>query len=404
MSDQVAYLDDLLLEDCLDEVFHGGPSPKLADKILAAASTVREASEVQDPTPALSSVEGPKPALRTVPLDSQTLLSLPRWATWLAKAAVAAGLVILLAVLVMPRDSEVPAGVVADSNAEFEYDTGVEWPEIQADAGWYLLSDGAPPLTAADSSVVSRVEDVKGQVIVKVGDIPNPDEQAAMLPWLAQHQVEVQMNANWVKAGALSLLIISGSAFVDGQYLSAQDVKKERKAEKKDVGSGEVKKDDVKREDKAADELAKLREEIADLEERLAAARELEEGRERDARIQRIENALKDKRERIAEIEAKVADDKKQRDEDAIAKKRREAERRKNAEKDDDAAAKERREAERRKKEEADAADNERREAERRKKAEGDDNAAAKERREAERRKKEEEDRRAKERKEGRKQ
>jgi hypothetical protein len=401
VSDQVAYLDDLLLEDCLDEVFHGGPSPELAQRILTAASTVREASEAQDPTPAPSSVEGPLTALRTVPLDPDAPLSLPRWAIWLAQGAVAAGLVILLAVLVFPRDAEVPSGVIATEDAEFEYDTAVEWPEIQADAGWYLLSDGAPPLTAADS----RVEDVKGQVIVKVGDIPNPDEQAAKQPWLDQHQVEAQMNGNWIKVGALSLLIVSGSAFVDGQYLSAQDVKKERKeAEVRKERKEAENADDVKKADRVADELAKLREEIADLEARLAEARELENERERTARVERIENALKDKRERIAEIEDKAAGERKERDDDAAAKKRREAERRKNAENDDDAAAKERREAERRKKAEDDddAATKERREAERRKNAENDDDR--KKREEEETRKKRDAERREKERKEGRKQ
>jgi hypothetical protein len=357
---------------------------------------VRVASEAQDPTHAPRSVEGHVTALRTVPLDPDAPLSLPRWAIWLAQGAVAAGLVILLVVLVFPRDAEVPSGVIATDDAEFEYDTAVEWPEIQADAGWYLLSDGAPPLTAAES----RVEDVKGQVIVKVGDIPNPDEQAAMQPWFAQHQVEAQMNGNWIKAGALSLLIVSGSAFVDGQYLSAQEVKKERKeAEVRKERKEAENADDVKKADRVADELAKLREEIADLEARLAEARELENERERNARVERIENALTDKREKVADLEGKADRERKERDDDAAAKKRREAERRKNAENDDDAAAKERREADRRKKEEEDAAAKERR----RKNAEGGD-ADEKKRREEERRKKEEEDRRAKERKEGRKQ
>jgi hypothetical protein len=401
VSDQVAYLDDLLLEDCLDEAFHGGPAPELAQRILTAASTVREASEAHTPAP--GSVEGPVTALRAVPPDPEAPLSLPRWAIWLAQGTVAAGLVVLLVVLLFPRDPEIPSGVIAADDAEFVYDTANEWPAIQADAGWYLLSDGAPPLTAADT----RVEDVKGTVIVKVGDIPNPDEQAAKQPWLAQHQVEAHMlNGSWIKAGALSLFIVSGSAFVDGQYLSAQAVKKERDAERKE---GEVRKerkeaendDDVKKADRVADELAKLREEVADLEERLAEARELEDEGERKARVERIENALKDKRDRIAELEVedKAAPEGKKRDGDA-AKKRREAERRKKAENDDDgAAAKERRAA---KKEEEDAATKERKEAERGKAAESDDDR--KKRDEDEQRKKRDAERGAKERKAARKQ
>lgn len=374
MTPRESNLADCLLEDALDEVFHGGPDSALADRIIKVArreaDTDSEFASQADlaagqPHVALSDAPAPRPLLTTARPR--------RWWRYAAEAAVAACVIALVAVLIVPRKPIEPPGVIAFSGAEYEYAHQAEIPEVAVQSGWYVLQDGAPELRSGSN----RVQDVKGQVIVKVGEVPNQAELAAMGPWLSEHQIEVEeiemLNGTWIKAGTLAVFLVTGSAFVDGNFLQAQDRevrKKEterREAEKK--AEGEKREVERKKEpERPAAELERLRDELAELEKRAEEARELENERERKARLERIEKAMKQKRERIAELEGKVAEREKVRD--GEREKEPKVERRKEAEGDN---AEKRREADRRKKaeeEERRRADEEAKEAEARKRRE----------------------------------
>ena len=74
MSDQATYVADLLLEDTLDEIFHGGPSPELAERILRAANGVGQTERLI--SRGLGAMIEPEfrgcpacPTWRTMPLD-----------------------------------------------------------------------------------------------------------------------------------------------------------------------------------------------------------------------------------------------------------------------------------------------------------------------------------------------
>ncbi len=379
MNPRESDLADCLLEDALDEVFHGGPDVALADRIIQLARGGAEAdADTNSPVDATEAgqphvVPSIAPALRPL----HTTAKPRRWWRYAAEAAVAACVIALVAVLIVPRKPIEPPGVIAFSGAEYEYTHQAEIPEVAVQSGWYVLQDGAPELRAGSN----RVQDVKGQVIVKVGEVPNQAELAAMGPWLSEHQIEVEeiemLNGTWIKAGTLAVFLVTGSAFVDGNFLQAQDRevrKKEaerREAEKKAEGKAEGEKREVERKkepERPAAELERLRDELAELEKRAIEARELENEKERKARLERIEKAMKEKRERIAELEGKVAEREKVRD--GEREKEPKVERRKEAEGDN---AEKRREADRRRKaeeEERRKADEEAKEAEARKRRE----------------------------------
>lgn len=282
MNHREQHLADLLLQDAMDEVFHGGPSPELAKRILSAANG--EAPAAETPVPPLRLV---RPTRR------------PRW-RWALEGAVAAGIAAMLLLLLMPAGKdgvptvpESPTGVAATHDAEFKAPAdAVSYGESQdmlVERGWYLLSDGAPPLVHG----AHRVDGVKGMVVVRVGSIPLGVEVQAVQPWLNKNGIEEteMLNGNWIKAGALAICVLAGSAFVDEQYVNAQGVERERKEpEKRD----------------AADRVKDLEDEIKDLEERLEEARELENERERAARIKRIEAALEGKREDLRKMKERI--------------------------------------------------------------------------------------------------
>lgn len=182
------------LEAALDELYHGGPEPDLAERILR---------------------DGRPPALTLVPPAPRPRR---RW-PWL-QAACAVLALGAIALLLLPRDDKLPDSI-ASSDSGFV----LRGDEIELTDGWYLLDTGSPVVKAGES----RVEQVVGRVLVKVGEIPEAPELSAREEWLKQNGVEREMlNGNWIKAGGLAVCLLFGSAVVDGQPLQAQEAERKR--------------------------------------------------------------------------------------------------------------------------------------------------------------------------------
>ena len=251
---------------------------------------------------------------------------------WAIEGVVAAGIAALLILIVMPgTDSKpnpstpssvmLPDSVAATNDAQYASAAlGGGLAELQVERGWYVLTDGAPTVVGDGH----RVEDVEGQVLVKVGEVPTQAELMAMMPWLTTHQIEEKdMSAKqWIKVGALAVCVMAGSAFVDNQYVAAQD--SDRK---------------VKESDRPAVKLAELEKELDALKGKLERARGLEDGREKRQKIERIENAIEDKEAQIAAAKERIrnAKDGKNKDSDRKRESDRKDADRKDGERDADA-------------------------------------------------------------------
>ncbi|MCA8913927.1 MAG: hypothetical protein KDB90_00845 [Planctomycetes bacterium] len=374
MSDQATYVADLLLEDTLDEIFHGGPNPELAERILRAANGVEETAAEAAPAQEAAPVPAPVAAKTPLRLLPGGLRARP-WLKYALEGVVAAGIAALLILIVMPGTDTVPNpstpssvalpdSVAATNDAQYTSAAlGGGLAELQVERGWYVLTDGAP--TVVDDG--HRVEDVEGKVLVKVGEVPTQAELTAMMPWLSTHQIEEKdMSAKqWIKVGALAVCVMAGSAFVDNQYVSAQD--SDRK---------------VKESDRPAVKLAELEKELDALKAKLERARGLEDGREKRQKIERIENAIEDKEAQIAAAKERIRNAKDGENKDSDRKREsdsKESDRRKDAERKDG---------------ERDA------DAERERKAREDEAARKARKDEAERKDRDAEDRRRKEREE----
>jgi predicted nucleic acid-binding Zn-ribbon protein len=182
------------LEAALDELYHGGPEPDLPERILR---------------------DGRPPALTLVPPEPRPRR---RW-PWL-QAACAVLALGAIGLLLLPRDDKLPDSIASSDSGFALRGDGIELTE-----GWYLLDTGSPVVKSGDS----RVEQVVGRVLVKVGEIPDEPELSARAEWLKQNGVEREMlNGNWIKAGGLAVCLLFGSAVVDGQPLQAQEAERKR--------------------------------------------------------------------------------------------------------------------------------------------------------------------------------
>ncbi|MCB9895035.1 MAG: hypothetical protein H6839_11345 [Planctomycetes bacterium] len=387
MSDQATYVADLLLDDALEEIFHGGPRPELADIILRAATGVEVAVAASAPA------QGADPAAAEAPLRllprvaAKGGLRAKPWLKYAMEGVVAAGIAALLILIVMPEtdpkpNPSTPSSVALPDNVAATIDAqftpaalGGGLDALQVESGWYVVKSGAPALVKDGH----RVEDVEGQVLVKVGEVPTQAELTGMMPWLSTHQIEEKdMSAKqWIKVGALAVCVMAGSAFVDNQYVSAQD------------------NDRVER---PAAKLEQLEKELEALQAKLERARGMDDSREKRQKIERIENAIKDKKEEIANLKERIrnAKDDDRRDDDRKEGDRKDAERKREGDrKDSDRRDAERKDAER----ERDAdAERERkaREEEAARRARKED-GERKERDDAERKRKEDAERKARE-------
>lgn len=411
MSDHAA-IRERYLELALEEVFHGGPDSGLADSILKAASAGAPRAEVP---------HGPSPEDSAAGHEPGQLIELaahrPRRPWWryaiegAAAACVAAALVLLLAPTdepatqreetpVVAQKPPLPEGITAAPDANFAQ--AALGGGLTATAGWYVVTTDAPSLRVGEHSV----EDVKGRAVVVVGGIPSEAQVRAMGTFLYQNDItEAQlMKMEWMKAGAMALCVVWGSAWVNDTLVKAQD------------REGKV------REEKTPEAyLEQLRAEMKELKAKLERTRNMEDGEEKQARIARIENAIVEKEKQIESVEKRIAqrkgnevekkeDGNAQRRKDAAEKeaaerKAREAKEREREETEEEAAERKRREeleeAMREAKREREKADREAAEAEKRAKREAEEaEMRARKEREMEGKKREEAEREARKREE----
>ncbi|MCC7510859.1 MAG: hypothetical protein IT464_15985 [Planctomycetes bacterium] len=385
MSDAATQAEMRYLELALDEALHGGPDTGLAERIIKAAgaapalAVVTAQPEVE--VPASESLDNPAP-LQLAPSMQRNARPWWRYALEGAAAACVAGLFLLL---VIPSDPEstlpqtpetaqkpvAPEGIKPAHDAKF---TQAASGGVTATAGWYVVSQGAPALEIDGH----RVEDVQGRAVVVVGKIPEEAEVRAMGTFLYQNDItEAQvMKMNWFQNGALAICLLTGSAWVDNVYVSAND---------KEV-----------REEKSPEaHLEQLRKDIKDLEAKLERARGIENERERKQKIERIENAIADKKKELEAVELRIAE-----------RKRREAEKKEGGKEDNsERRRKDAEEKERKAREEREAKVREERARKEREKNETDEERRARKTREEDeaRKRKEAKEAEERERKEGEK-
>lgn len=323
MSDH-ATIQDRYLELALEEVFHGGPDRGLADRILKAATVSAPPAAIPHGPSPEDSAAGPDPAPVLELAAYRPARPWWRYALEGTAAACVAGLLVLLLVPgdeapgttetapVVAQQSKLPQGITAAPDAE--YSSSAPGEAVTATAGWYVLSAGAPALVVGEQ----RVDDVQGRAIAVVGEVPTEAQVRANSTFLYQNNIseEQVMNMQWIKAGALALCVISGSAWVDATLVQAQDRQAKERKEKSPEGY-----------------LEQLRNELKELENKLQRVRNMEENDKKQDMIERIENAIEDKKDQIADVEERIAE-----------RKRREAEKKEgdgNAQRRKDAAEKE---------------------------------------------------------------
>lgn len=261
--------EERYLESALDELYLGGPDADLPERILQRDAEAPQLSVVHD--------------------------TLPRKRNWLWLQAACAILAVgVIALLLVPREAEKLPETIAPSG-----ETGyrVHDKEIELESGWYLLETGAPVATAGDS----RIEQVIGRALVKVGEIPDETELQAHQEWLRQHGVENEMlSGNWIKVGGMAVCMLIGSAVVDGQPMHAQKSESVKDAERNSDDSKDDKAE-TSEHGKLADiykKLKSVREEIESAEVELLRARD--SGVETD--IAKKELALKELQNAEAEL------------------------------------------------------------------------------------------------------
>ncbi|MBZ0135848.1 MAG: hypothetical protein K8I27_05705 [Planctomycetes bacterium] len=269
------------LEAALDELYLGGPDDELADKVIASNRP---------------------PDLRLV---KDTPARRRRW-LWLqaACAVIALG---LIALVLAPRENELP-GVIAHGEFERVGD------EIELNAGWYVLDTGAPAVTSDGT----RIEQVAGRVLVKVGEIPDENELHAQREWLRQNGVE-ETDMNWIKTGGLAVCLLFGSAVIDGQPVFAQEKERKRVAElerelekaredleraEREARGGE---EDGFSAERAERDLTRLRKELKDVDRKIEFNNERLEHEENEEKIEELERQQKELEAHAEHLEREIA-------------------------------------------------------------------------------------------------
>ena len=257
------------LESALEELYQGGPDADLRERILQRDTEAPQLSVVHD--------------------------TLPRKRNWLWLQAACAVLALgVIALLLVPRDDEkLPETIAASGETGYR----VHDEEIELESGWYVLETGAPVATAGDS----RIEQVNGRALVKVGEIPDETELQAHQEWLRQNGVENEMlSGNWIKVGGMAVCMLIGSAVVDGQPLHAQKSEGTKDAERKSDNSKDDKAETSERGKLAgiATKLKSVQEDIKNAEVELLRAKD--SGVEKD--IAEKELALKKLQDARAEL------------------------------------------------------------------------------------------------------
>ena len=110
-----------------------------------------------------------------------------------------------------------PLSVAAAPGTEYV----VHDDHIELKQGWLLVTTGAPEIRCM-GSVLSRVD---GRVLLRAGSMPSHTEAEAVSAWLNENQLEKPMILDarrWIITTA-AVLVLSGSAFFDGNLIEASD-------------------------------------------------------------------------------------------------------------------------------------------------------------------------------------
>jgi hypothetical protein len=114
---------------------------------------------------------------------------------------------------------EVPQaeGFIASEDAEWVLEDGV----LHLESGMVLLGADAPTVVRGDS----RLSALDGLALAYAGAEPDGKQLEMVLVWLEQQKVEeamIKQASRWFGGAALAVLMLSGSAILDGQVIKAE--------------------------------------------------------------------------------------------------------------------------------------------------------------------------------------
>jgi hypothetical protein len=92
---------------------------------------------------------------------------------------------------------------------------------LELEAGWLVLKPGAPDVRRGEG----RLTEIQGVVLARAGGAPSEAELAGIAEWLEQNGLEETMwkSKSWVTGVTLAVLVLSGSAVLDGQEVEAPE-------------------------------------------------------------------------------------------------------------------------------------------------------------------------------------
>lgn len=193
MNNAIDYSEALIERD-LQELLGGDTPPDLIQQTLAAAQASRESAD-------------------------------PR-RRWLTTRRLAEAAVIVLAIgligWLVTRPRALPPTVTASADAAYM----VRGEHVALKQGWLLLTPGAPEVRAGSD----RIHDVQGRALAGA-TVPQPGEAAVLANRMNLSDKEQAMLSNpkrWIKAGALTLCLFTGTACVNGEPVSVVEETPER--------------------------------------------------------------------------------------------------------------------------------------------------------------------------------
>ncbi len=209
--------EDKLVDADLRELLGASQAPDLIDRTLRRINEPR--ADLQSPAriePAAATGRRAETAPRRWPRV--------RYAVEALVLLIALGLTVWVAVAPRPPAEnrpdgvrELPASIAAAPQAEFERKNDA----LEVKRGWFLVTDGAPPVVAAGV----EIKEVRGVVLLRVGALPHEGELEAIAEWLKQNSWETNMVKTfkrWMQVGSMALVVLAGSALVNNERVEAE--------------------------------------------------------------------------------------------------------------------------------------------------------------------------------------
>ncbi|MCC6573760.1 MAG: hypothetical protein IT462_08210 [Planctomycetes bacterium] len=213
--------EEKLVDADLREVLGASAAPDLIDR------TLRRIQQPRQPEQAPSRLEA-------APAVGRRAIAPRRWARvrYAVEALVLMAAVGLSAwVMLAPKSpgevshvdggKVVPASMSAGPEAEFDRDADA----ILVKRGWFLIAAGAPTV----KSPGVEIRQVDGTLLLRVGTSPREDEfnNPDVLAWFTRNKLELAMIKTfkrWMQVGGTALVLLSGSALVNGERVEAEKV------------------------------------------------------------------------------------------------------------------------------------------------------------------------------------